>query len=118
MAAYPVTRSSDIKSNTTNELSDPEKHIISSMWSYFDELEPIFVSGTVKFFKMAAAFSYVTTQQQIWRLKRVLWHGKLLHDKIMKNFLRVFMHLFAIVLAQHTVTWPLHLVLNCCQIKK
>ena len=58
MAAYPIMWSSDIKSNVTNELPDSENLSISSMWFYFDELESIFVSGTVKFFKIAAKFGY------------------------------------------------------------
>ena len=53
MAAYQVTWSSDIKSNVTNKLPDPENLETSSMWFYFDELEPKFVLCT-KFFKMAA----------------------------------------------------------------
>ena len=54
MAAYPVKWLSDIKYDVTNELPDPENLINSSTCFYFDELEPIFALGTVKFFKMAA----------------------------------------------------------------
>ena len=65
MVAYLVTWSSDIKSNITNKLPDPENLNISSMRFYFDELKPIFVLGTVNIFKIAAVFGHVTTRQQI-----------------------------------------------------
>ena len=60
MAAYPVTWSSDIKSN---ELPDLESLLNSSTLFYFGELEPKFVSGTVNVFKMTAVSGHVTTLQ-------------------------------------------------------
>ena len=86
------------------------------MWFYFDELEHTFALGTINVFKVAAVFSHVATQQQIWRNLWILWHQKPLQWESGKNSC-VFMHLFEIVLASHTVNWPLHSVLNCCQIK-
>ena len=65
MAVYPVTLSSDIKSNVTNKLPDPENLKISIMQFYFDKLEHTFVLGTVNIFKMAAISSHVNTRQQI-----------------------------------------------------
>ena len=67
MAAYAIMWSSDIKSNVTNELPDPENIIIYNTWFYFAELEPIYKLGNVKLFNMAAVSGCVTTQQQIWR---------------------------------------------------
>ena len=67
MAAYAIMWSSDIKSNVTNKLPDPKNIIIYNTWFYFDELEPIYESGNVKLFNMAAVSDCVTTQQQIWR---------------------------------------------------
>ena len=117
MAAYPVIWSSDIKSNIINELLDPENLKTVSTWFYFDELEPTFVSVTIfYFFKMEAVSSHVTTQQQIWCYQWIFWHRKPLYIWSSKSSC-IFMHLFKTVLAYHTVTWPQHPVLNCCQIK-